>query len=212
MSKLKMAAMMLTLLPFALACGHRQEVLVDEPGPDRRIEVQRGAQGTEIELHRDQAESHLDQAGRDLGHGAREAGQALAEGARGLAQQVGQEVGPAAQKAGEQLRQGAHDVGQKLGPAAREAGQELRDAGREVGQKVGPALSDTAITTSIKTKLLADSTDGLNNIKDISVTTSAGEVTLTGKVDRHEQKTAAEKIALGVNGVRRVVNQIQVGG
>jgi len=167
----------------AAGCEQRREVVVDKPGPDRQIVVERGAQGTEIEFHRAEAERHLDQAGRDLGSGAKELGQALAHGAK--------------------------EVGKEVAPVAREAGQQLKEAGREVGQKVGPSLSDAAITARIKAKLLADSS---MNGSDVNVDTSEGQVTLTGRVASSGQKVTAEKVALDTAGVRRVVNNLTVGG
>jgi len=122
---------------------------------------------------------------------------------------VGKEVAPVAKDAGRQLAEGAREVGQKIGPAAREAGQQLQQAGHEVGQRMGPALADATITTRVKAKLLADSR--LNGIQ-IGVDTAAGEVTLSGKVANPEQKAAAEKIALTTDGVRRVINNLQIGG
>ncbi len=207
----KMPTLTLPLLAFAsvaaltAGCEQRREVVVDKPGPDRQVVVERGAQGTEIEFHHQEAERNLDQAGRDLGKGAQELGQALAHGAR----EVGKEVAPVARDAGQQLAQGARDLGQKLGPAAREAGQQLQQAGHEVGQKVGPSLSDAAITARIKAKLLADSS---MNGSDVNVDTAEGQVTLSGRVTSPGQKATAEKAALDTAGVRRVVNNLTVGG
>ncbi len=199
-----------TLFAFAglagivVACGQRPEAAADR-GADRPPVVERGTQGTEVEFHQEEARRNLDQAGHDLGRGASELGRALAHGA----QEVGKEVAPVARDAGRQLAQGAREAGQKLGPAAREAGQQLQQAGHEVGQRMGPALSDAALTASVKAKLIANSQ--LNGIQ-IGVDTTAGEVTLSGKVATPEQKAAAEKIALQTDGVRRVINNLQVGG
>jgi len=165
------------------SCERHQEVVVDRPGPDRKIEIQRGPQSTEVEFHNAEAERHLDQAGEHLGQGARELGAAVA--------------------------QGAQSVGKQLGPAAREAGQQLQQGARDLGQKVGPALSDAAITASIKAKLLADS-----DLKgtSIDVTTDGGEVTLSGRAATPGQKAKAEKVAVETTGVRRVVNNVGIGG
>jgi hypothetical protein len=197
-----------TLAVFTTGCDRRHEVAGD--GQDHPVVIERGAQGTEIEFHpsetpeASEASRHLDQAGRHLGEGARELGAAVAQGARA----VGKQVAPAARQAGQELQQGARDLGQKLGPAAQQAGQQLKEAGREVGQRVGPALSDAAITASIKGKLLADSQF---NGSHIDVTTSGGEVTLSGSAANPEQKVAAEKVALKTDGVRRIVDHVVVG-
>jgi osmotically-inducible protein OsmY len=192
MNKTIFCGVAITLITLA-GCERRQEVVVDQPGPERKIEVQRGAQGTEIEFHQQEAQRHLDQAGRDLGQGARELGQAIAHGA----QQVGKEVEPVAKQTGQQLAEGA-----------RQAGRELQETGREVGRRAGPALSDAAITARVQGKLLTDSQ--LNGFK-IGVSTTAGEVTLSGKVSTPEQKAEAERVALKTDGVRRVINSLEVG-
>lgn len=68
-------------------------------------------------------------------------------------------------------------------------------------------LSDKEITAKIKAKFIADP-----EIKafSIDVDTVNGVVTLTGIVDREEQKRRAVEIAKGVDGVREVIVNIQV--
>jgi len=69
-------------------------------------------------------------------------------------------------------------------------------------------LSDAAITTKVKSKLLADkTTQGLK----INVDTQAGAVTLTGDVRSAAEKDMAEKIARETEGVKSVRNQLTVG-
>ncbi len=76
--------------------------------------------------------------------------------------------------------------------------------GAESSNSVGAAISDTAITAKIKTKLLADGIAGTN------VDTVNGVVTLKGAVDNSEEKTKAEKIAKGTDGVKSVKNELTV--
>lgn len=77
------------------------------------------------------------------------------------------------------------------------------------GRTSGQVVDDSAITSEVKTKLLADSvTQGLA----ISVQTFEGQVTLTGAVDNEAQKTRAAQIARQVNGVKKVNTLIQVKG
>jgi hyperosmotically inducible protein len=203
---------MLASLALTAGCGRPQEVASDQE-PDHKVVIERGAQGTEIEFHSSEtpgtpeaseAQRHLGEAGRALGQGARELGAAVAQGAKA----VGKQVAPAARQAGQELQQGARDLGQKIGPAAEQAGQQLKEAGREVGKQVGPALSDAAITASIKAKLLAGSDF---NGSHIDVTTSGGEVTLSGSAANPEQKAAAKQVALKTDGVRRIVDNIVIG-
>ncbi len=70
---------------------------------------------------------------------------------------------------------------------------------------MGEKIDDTVITTKVKTALLADET-----VKgtDISVTTVAGEVQLSGAVANQAQIDRAVEVAKGVQGVLRVQNGV----
>jgi len=67
--------------------------------------------------------------------------------------------------------------------------------------------SDTAITTELKAKFLAEK--GLDSM-DIKVATTQGVVTLRGQVEKARQSSLAEKIARETKGVRGVKNKISV--
>ena len=73
--------------------------------------------------------------------------------------------------------------------------------------KAGVALEDSAITTDIKTKFLAES--GVPGT-DIHVETTKGVVTLSGNVKSRAQEDKAMAIARGSKGVKRVVNRMKV--
>ena len=68
-------------------------------------------------------------------------------------------------------------------------------------------LSDTEITTKVKSDLLAN-----KDIKSlsISVTTNKGVVTLTGNVDTMMQKKMAGRITSHVTGVKSVKNELMM--
>jgi hyperosmotically inducible protein len=108
--------------------------------------------------------------------------------------------------AGEQLKEGANQAG-----AAIERG--AAKVQTQVETKVVPAaremLSDANITAKVKTQLAGDPAI---NALFVNVDTSNGQVTLSGKVALAEQKVEAEKVANKVDGVKSVVNQIQVTG
>jgi hyperosmotically inducible protein len=70
---------------------------------------------------------------------------------------------------------------------------------------VGAALSDTAITTKVKSSFVGE--DRLKG-SHIKVMTTNGVVTLTGNAVSSDAKSAAEEIAQSVNGVRSVDDQI----
>jgi osmotically-inducible protein OsmY len=71
------------------------------------------------------------------------------------------------------------------------------------------AGGDAWITTKIQSKYFMD-----RSVKStqINVDTAAGVVTLTGTVPDAAAKQTAEAIARGTTGVKRVVNNLQVGG
>jgi hyperosmotically inducible protein len=67
--------------------------------------------------------------------------------------------------------------------------------------KAGEAITDTAVTTKVKTALLADDrTKGMS----ISVTTTDGVVALSGSVSSSTEKSAAQDIASKIDGVKKV--------
>ncbi|MFC0253692.1 BON domain-containing protein [Massilia consociata] len=74
-------------------------------------------------------------------------------------------------------------------------------------RKVGVALSDTAISTRVKTALLGDpDVKGRN----VNVETFRGTVQLSGFVDNPESVARAADIARRVDGVREVRNALIV--
>lgn len=67
--------------------------------------------------------------------------------------------------------------------------------------------SDSWITAKVKLAMLADSrVSGFAT----EVDTNGGVVTLSGKVDEQTNKSAAEEVAKGIEGVKSVNNQVQV--
>jgi hyperosmotically inducible protein len=75
-------------------------------------------------------------------------------------------------------------------------------------QPVGEQMSDAGITSKIKAKYVADPEI---NPFNISVETEEGVVYLTGRVKTQASKDEAEQLARDTDGVRQVVNNIQVG-
>ena len=91
------------------------------------------------------------------------------------------------------------------GKTDKPAGDRVSSAVSEGTARVGQAVDDTAITTKVKTDLLAEKDV---NGTAISVDTKNGQVTLTGTVPP-AQIARAEAIARKVDGVREVVNQLK---
>src|SRR2546428_8023563 len=74
---------------------------------------------------------------------------------------------------------------------------------------VGEFIDDTRISAEVTTKLTAESP---SNFLKIDVKTESGIVTLSGTVDSYEKRSRAAQLAGGVNGVKGLVNNIQVAG
>jgi hyperosmotically inducible protein len=72
----------------------------------------------------------------------------------------------------------------------------------------GAAISDSAITTKVKSKLLDDSQVKSSHIK---VVTTNGVVTLTGSAMSSESKSAAVELAKSVDGVKSVDDELTTG-
>lgn len=82
---------------------------------------------------------------------------------------------------------------------------DVAQATDKAADKIAAGVQDTAVTTRVKAALLAD-----EQVKgsDISVETRQGTVTLTGNAPSPAQKQRAEQLAMNVDGVRGVNNQI----
>ena len=75
------------------------------------------------------------------------------------------------------------------------------------GRTAGRNLDDLTITTSVKARLVADK---LSNFTRIDVDTVNAVVSLTGLVESEFEKRRAEDIASFVDGVKQIVNDLQV--
>jgi len=89
------------------------------------------------------------------------------------------------------------------GVSAVENGLTLKAAGTTMGTKI----DDTSVTTRVKAALLADP-----DVKsfDISVTTTNGEVQLTGLVDNQGQIEQAARVARATEGVSSIKNDLRI--
>jgi hyperosmotically inducible protein len=75
------------------------------------------------------------------------------------------------------------------------------------GSTVGQNIDDTNITAAVKSKLAVDKASSLTRV---GVETTRGTVQLTGVVDSAATRDKAAAIARSVDGVKNVVNNIQV--
>ncbi len=72
---------------------------------------------------------------------------------------------------------------------------------------LGQNIDDTNTTAAVKAQLARDE---ISSLFRIEVYTDIGVVTLNGNVSTPDQIAHVEKIARGVNGVKDVVNKVQV--
>ena len=75
------------------------------------------------------------------------------------------------------------------------------------GKTAGQNVDDATITASVKSTLVADKAA---NLTRVDVDTTLGVVSLNGVVESPEQKSRAEQLASRVDGVRKVVNNLQI--
>jgi len=75
------------------------------------------------------------------------------------------------------------------------------------GAACSKVAGDSEVTSEVQSRLNADS--GLQG-KQLTVETSGGVVTLSGKVENDAQRTAASRYASSVPGVKQIVNNLQV--
>lgn len=75
------------------------------------------------------------------------------------------------------------------------------------GKTAGQTVDDASITASVKSKLVADRAA---NLTRVDVDTNSGTVYLNGTVETAEQKARAEQLAWQAQGVKGVVNNLQV--
>ena len=123
-------------------------------------------------------------------------------------------VNPEAEATTGDLRDDARDLGADVRDKASEAGEATKDAARDArdkaadaAHKTGDVISDAAVTTAVKTKLIADSNvSGLN----IDVDTENGVVTLHGTAKTRAEADHAAMLARDTKGVKRVVNSIKI--
>ena len=133
-----------------------------------------------------------------------ERARAAGDRAAGAAERAGDRAAGAAERAGDKMERGAERAGDKMERGAERAGDKMENA----KDKTGRGLDNMATTTAVKSKLAADVR--LSTITDINVDTHGDVVTLTGHVPTAADKRKAEQVALTVDGVKRVVNNLAV--
>ena len=112
-------------------------------------------------------------------------------------------------KSFEQAEQAFDKADEKIQEGAEQVGGAIQEGAARVETEMAPVLDDAGVTAKVKARLMADPEV---NAFHIDVDTMDGRVTLSGKVTNQEQKSEAEKLARRTEGVREVVNMLQVAG
>lgn len=123
----------------------------------------------------------------------------LATGHSASAQTTGEKIERKMDRTGDKIEQKTDKAESKMERAA--------DSTKDMAKEAKTGMSDSWLTSKAKIALFAD--DRVKG-RQVSVETTNGVVTLRGKVDSAEAKSAAESIAKGVDGVRTVKNELQV--
>jgi len=109
------------------------------------------------------------------------------------------------------VAQGGHEQAFRAGDANRDSrlsrDEYIKASANNDRIKTGKYVNDAWVTAKVKTLLLKD--DGVKGL-DVNVDTHNGAVQLSGWVNTPDQIVRAEKIALGVEGVKGVRNGLLV--
>ena len=122
--------------------------------------------------------------------------------------QAKQKVVHTAEAAADSFKEKVHEITTEvIKEQVSKTGIYITQKARQAGAAVADATADTRITATIKAKLLAE--PGLSSLK-ISVDTSGGVVTLAGTVNSYEAVAKAVQVAVGTDGVQKVISTLQV--
>lgn len=138
------------------------------------------------------------------------------------AHEEGQKIRQEARRLGAEARQEAHKLHSEVNRALQGAPESSRTAGngasgkldnaeREIGaagHQAAAKLDQAALVAKVKAKLAEDV--GLSSVMNVDVDVNGQVVTLTGTVSSEDQKRQAGNAVARVDGVSRVINDLQV--
>lgn len=139
---------------------------------------------------------------------ARAARLATIKGVTEVRNEIVIDAAAAKRKAGQAVEATEH-AGEKAATATKKAAQKTGEKTKELTSASGEAITDSWITTKLKTKFFDET---LLKDSDINVDTTDHVVTLKGTVASGAAKARAAAIAGGTEGVTRVVNRLVVKG
>ncbi len=120
---------------------------------------------------------------------------------------AGGRIVPPAPVAGTSGRTPDRDRGGIDTERARERGAEIGEKAAEAGNRASEVLSDAALTTKIKSKMALDDTVSAT---DIHVSTTDGNVTLSGRVHSEKEHQRAVALARETRGVKSVNDRLEI--
>ena len=116
-------------------------------------------------------------------------------------------IGPVPAATSGSLEQKTENAAHNAKVKTEEYGHDAKVKTEKAADKTGEVLTDSAITTDLKAKYLAE--PGVSGL-DIHVDTTNGVVTLSGNVKTKAEMEKAMSIAHGTHGVKRVVNHLKM--
>ncbi len=116
--------------------------------------------------------------------------------------------GDKAEDTAEQAKAKTEDTSHQAKVKTENAAHEAKVKTEKAASKTGEVITDSAITSDIKTKYLAE--PGVSGL-DIHIETNNGVVTLSGNVKTKAEETKAMSIARDTHGVKRIVNKMKIG-
>jgi len=162
---------------------------------------------------KDKVGDALEATGDAIGTAAKATGKAVGTAAKKTANAVGvgaDKTKEATETAADKTKDATETAADKTKRTAERAGDKTQDAvaGADA-DRAGAVVSDAAVTSAVKAKLLGDGkTPGLK----IDVDTQDGVVTLSGNVATAAEQANALRLARNTRGVKRVVDKMTVGG
>jgi osmotically-inducible protein OsmY len=131
--------------------------------------------------------------------------------AREEAHKLAREAKQEARALNHKINDALNGTGTGRGGDSSAAGQKLQRGGEDVrraGNEAEVKLNHAALIARVKAKLANDV--GLSTVTSVDVDASGRVVTLRGTVSSPEQKQQAENAVRQVNGVDRVINDLEV--
>ncbi len=123
---------------------------------------------------------------------------------------LGENAAHSATEARETVRDTLHDLHLNTTDIKEElarTGQIVREKSRELRTRVADATADAKVTTAIKARLVAD--PSLSALS-ISVSTTDGVVTLSGRVNSEEEIKKVMDLALATDGCQKAISTLQI--